>query len=453
MSNSQKVTLSVSASDQGSGVDVMAISTDGTTWLDWEPFIPELNYDLTGGDGSKNIFIKVRDVAGNTAEPRMKTILLDTTPPENVTIIINNGAEHTNSLTVNLALTAADRLSGLDKISLGYDGVEWSDWEPFRESLQFPMQQKNGRKKIWLRVTDVAGNIAKALDDIILDTEPPDPVIIFINRNDETTDSVDVKLTLHAEDTITGTALMAFSDNGINWTEWEKYVKTSTKPYTLSSGDGTKTVYLKVKDRAGNIAEAVSDSIILDTSVPDIDKQEEDQAVITDVESNSFIFLLIIIAIVIASILIAAISYTRRKSRLKAEREAVEKPVVSGTVAKPTGPGLPAPAAPQAPQLPAAATGVPQPTQPGPQLPAAATGVPQPAQPGPQLALPPGTQTPPAPGTTPAEPAPEWGALFSPGGIDAEPDKKDVFPCTQCGEPLEKVSEGRFYCYTCQKYE
>jgi hypothetical protein len=443
LTNSPKVSLSISASDQGSGLDMLALSTDGTFWSNWQPFAEELSYDLPGGDGIKNVYLKIMDHAGNIAEPRSKSIMLDTTPPENVSITINNGAEHTNELTVNLAITGEDKLSGIDRISLGYDGVEWSDWEPFRENMQFPLQQKNGRKKIWLRVSDIAGNVAKALDDIILDTEPPDPVIIFINRNDDTTDSVDVKLTIHAEDKITGTVLMAFSDDGTTWTEWEKYVKTSSRPYTLTAGDGNKTVYFKVKDGAGNIADAVSDTIILDTSIPEIEEQEE-QAVIADVESNSFIFLLIIVAIVIAAISIAAMSITRRKRRIKAEREAVDKPAAAGMITKPAGPALPAPAAPQAPQLPAAATGVPQPAQPGPQL-----ALPPAPQPGAPDQTPQSTTAGPAPQTL--ESMPEFNILFDPDAAKAE--TKTTFPCTQCGEPLEKVSEGRFYCYTCQKYE
>ncbi|MEM5820012.1 MAG: hypothetical protein QXO19_03915, partial [Candidatus Aenigmatarchaeota archaeon] len=52
-----------------------------------------------------------------------------------------------------------------------------------------------------------------------------------------------------------------------SWTNWEDC--TQTKSWTLSSGDGTKTVYYQVRDKAGNIKET-SDSIILDTSAPTI---------------------------------------------------------------------------------------------------------------------------------------------------------------------------------------
>jgi hypothetical protein len=44
---------------------------------------------------------------------------------------------------------------------------------------------------------------------------------------------------------------------------------TSTKSRTLATGDGNKTVYMQIKDNLGNISqEDISDTIILDTSVP-----------------------------------------------------------------------------------------------------------------------------------------------------------------------------------------
>jgi hypothetical protein len=59
---------------------------------------------------------------------------------------------------------------------------------------------------------------------------------------------------------------MQFSDDNQNWSDWEEYA--TSKTYTLPSGDGKKTVYVRFKDSAGYISETVSDSIILDTTAP-----------------------------------------------------------------------------------------------------------------------------------------------------------------------------------------
>jgi hypothetical protein len=54
---------------------------------------------------------------------------------------------------------------------------------------------------------------------------------------------------------------MRFSTDGVDWSAWEAFA--STKSYTLSSGDGTKTAYIKTKDAAGNESTVASASIIL----------------------------------------------------------------------------------------------------------------------------------------------------------------------------------------------
>ena len=63
---------------------------------------------------------------------------------------------------------------------------------------------------------------------------------------------------LSAADAISGVAKMSFSNDGISWSPWETYAISKT--CTLPAGDGLKTVYFRVKDNAGNIADTVSDT-------------------------------------------------------------------------------------------------------------------------------------------------------------------------------------------------
>ena len=53
---------------------------------------------------------------------------------------------------------------------------------------------------------------------------------------------------------------MRFRNEGTStWSGWFAY--STSKTWTLSAGGGTKTVYVKYKDRAGNISAAASDKI------------------------------------------------------------------------------------------------------------------------------------------------------------------------------------------------
>lgn len=62
---------------------------------------------------------------------------------------------------------------------------------------------------------------------------------------------------------------------------WENFA--TSKQVTLPSGDGLKTVYIKVRDAVGNETTSVSDSITLNTAVPVVTITGPDKATISKV--------------------------------------------------------------------------------------------------------------------------------------------------------------------------
>lgn len=259
--DSLDVSLSLQATDHGSRVSQMSFSTDAETWTAWEPFSHESAFTLPASDGEKIIYYRVQDRVGNVAEPVFDTIKLDTTPPESVSILINEGAEYTNSKEVTLTLDAFDLLSGIDKMSFSTDGETWTNWKPFARESTFILPVSEGEKTIHLRVMDNAGNTASSSDTIILDTTPPDSLSILINNGASETDSTSVILTLTAHDEGSGVYKMSFSNDGSYWSDWEPF--SGERALTLSPQAGEKSFYFRVKDRAGNIAEPVSAKIVL----------------------------------------------------------------------------------------------------------------------------------------------------------------------------------------------
>jgi len=76
--------------------------------------------------------------------------------------------------------------------------------------------------------------------------------------------SVDLALTATSgQGTITG---MSLSDGGITYGDWESFV--ADKPFTLSAGDGIKTVCAVFRDSSGLVSPVVSDMIGIDTHRP-----------------------------------------------------------------------------------------------------------------------------------------------------------------------------------------
>ncbi|MCK5559641.1 MAG: hypothetical protein KAJ51_03570, partial [Thermoplasmata archaeon] len=233
------VTLSLYAEDLESNVTSMSFGTDGESWSDWEPFSTKRTFTFPGEDGEKSVYFRVQDRASNIAEAVFDKITLDTKPPEKSSILINNGDKYTNSDVVSLILFATDELSGVNNISLSYDGIYWEDWVQYKTSkfTTTPSNTGDGNRIVYFRVDDKAGNIAEPVSDmIILDTKPPESLSNIINDGAYETNSTSVSLKLSADDSNSGLYQISFSDDNETWKGWEKYTKT--KIYNLPPGDG-----------------------------------------------------------------------------------------------------------------------------------------------------------------------------------------------------------------------
>ena len=79
--NSATVTATVIATDALSGVGDIALSADGVTWSAWQPYTPTVPWTFPPGDGTKTLWVRARDRAGNVSAPVHATIQLITTPP------------------------------------------------------------------------------------------------------------------------------------------------------------------------------------------------------------------------------------------------------------------------------------------------------------------------------------------------------------------------------------
>jgi hypothetical protein len=113
--------------------------------------------------------------------------------------------------------------------------------------------------------TDLAGNSETVKTTIYtIDTIAPTGSIT-INSDAAYAKSTAVTLTLTCSDNI-GCSQMQFSNDNVTWSTPVTYAVT--RSWTLSTGDGAKTVYAKVKDTAGNWSGSYSDGITLDMTAP-----------------------------------------------------------------------------------------------------------------------------------------------------------------------------------------
>lgn len=106
--------------------------------------------------------------------------------------------------------------------------------------------------------------------NLTLDTTAPGGVTLSINDGALYATSTAVTLTIATSDGVTtGYQMKVWGIDGVTdegSASWENF--STSKSVNLTSGDGLKTVYIKVRDDVGNESAQVSDTITLNTTVP-----------------------------------------------------------------------------------------------------------------------------------------------------------------------------------------
>lgn len=129
--------------------------------------------------------------------------------------------------------------------------------------------------------------------NLTLDTTAPSGLTLSINDGAMYASSTSVELAIGVTDeATTGYQMKLWGIDGVSEeasASWETFA--SQKQVTLTTGDGLKTVYVKVRDNVGNETSSVSSSITLDTSVPIVTITGPDKPTISKVTSfNKSIF-------------------------------------------------------------------------------------------------------------------------------------------------------------------
>jgi len=213
------------------------------------------------------------------SETKNVTVTLpDSTPPTttiNLSSVEGNNDWFTSDVTVTLSAT--DYISGVEETGYSFDNATWATYTmPFNITAE-------GTTVVYYNSTDRAGNVeAVKAETIKIDKTVPSGSI-NINNGDAYTILTSVRLTLTASDATSDVHQVRYSNDGVWDTEtWE--TPSSTKAWALTSGDGAKTVYYQVKDRAGLVS-MYQDTITLDTTPPTISITSPDEG--AEIRSSS----------------------------------------------------------------------------------------------------------------------------------------------------------------------
>ncbi|MCK5358807.1 MAG: hypothetical protein KAJ48_10460, partial [Elusimicrobiales bacterium] len=254
--------LTLSASDDRSGISKMQFKNDGLTYGSWEDYSTSMEWPIPSGDGIKKVWVKYKDKSGNINEYSAQTTF-DSQGPLG-TININNNVAITSSTAVTLNLTSSDS-GGMDKMQFKNEGGSWSAWEDCSTSKVWTLLSGDGEKTVYVRFRDTIGNISEYSDSIMLDSQGLTGEGILINNNAQYSNTTSVNLTLSASGGVTHMQIK--NESGGTWTDW--LVFNSPHSWELdSSADGTRRVYVRYKDGAGNISNTVDNTIYMDRVSP-----------------------------------------------------------------------------------------------------------------------------------------------------------------------------------------
>jgi hypothetical protein len=267
-------------SGDGNGSQHSAVPDNGFTIIDsYLNFIPSSDTAVQVAIASKQVTAAGTYTVRWTTSPSQKCACYliavrnaapatpDTTPPTG-SLQINGGAASTSQPNVTLTLAATDDATGVARMRFSNDGTNFSTPIAFATSAPWTLASGDGTKTIHAQFQDGAGNWSAPVSATITlatpapDTTPPTGSV-QINGGAESTPQAAVTLTLAATDNASGVTRMRFSNDGTTFSPDIAFAASAA--WTLSSGDGVKTVHAQFQDGAGNWSAAVSASIALAT--------------------------------------------------------------------------------------------------------------------------------------------------------------------------------------------
>jgi hypothetical protein len=253
------VTLELVESDTISGVESTFYRVDNGAWQVYTGAF------LIDGDGSHTVRFYSVDFAGNAETTTSIQLWIDTELPSTSEVLV--GAAGTDGwfisdVTVNL--TGSDETSGVDETKYRIDGGTWQTYaEPFSFSV-------DGTYFVEFYSEDLAGNEEgiKSIQ-VKVDTFAPSTI-------QETTGTVgtnewhtaDITITLTSSDATSGVKYTQFRIDGGAWQEYDA-------PVTMTS-DGIHMLVFRSIDKAGNVEDALTIEVKLDSTSPIVDLELTD---------------------------------------------------------------------------------------------------------------------------------------------------------------------------------
>ncbi|MHB1421379.1 MAG: hypothetical protein ACYCX4_17660, partial [Bacillota bacterium] len=232
---------------------------DNASWTSWATYSPYQSYTLSGPDGTKSVYVQVKDASGNVGTGYDQIALQTTnTAPINgatgnkfVSTSGNSGTAVVGGQTINVKYTQGTGVSlNLDPalnpsyVQYSMDNLRWLPAESYVSSKVFTLPDYEGFKTIFVRLPD--GTTYS--QTFVVDRTPPKIDEAVWKNGASATTSTTAYMEITATDNYTPDTELQVSTNKTTWSAFNGEVAV-----TLSSTPGYQTVTVYIKDDAGNI--------------------------------------------------------------------------------------------------------------------------------------------------------------------------------------------------------
>jgi len=251
------VSVSLSASDNRSGVAATEYSLDGTNWT------PYTSSVLISDEGTTTVSYGSTDRAGNHETVKSVTVKIDKTKPTtsaSVEPAAPNGANDWYTSNATISLSSADNTSGIATTEYSIDGG--TTWLLYTNSFSITNE---GVTTVKYHSTDNAGNVetAKNITVQIDKTAPTTSASINPAAPNGANGwyTKDVAVNLSATDNSSGVVAVEYSiDDGASWLPY-------ADGFSISN-EGVTTVKYRSTDSAGNRETVNSVTVQIDKTAP-----------------------------------------------------------------------------------------------------------------------------------------------------------------------------------------
>jgi hypothetical protein len=175
--------------------------------------------------------------------------------PVVTSFLINNGASSTTQSTVKLNNTCTGNPT--QYMASESPSFTRAIWKAYSTAPSFTLSSGYGVKTVYFKVKNALGESVVVSDTIR--RRQAKPVVTMFQINNGAASTTSRTITLNNSCTGNPTQYMASESSSFTSAVWKTY--SIAPSFTLSSGNGTKTVYFKVKNGGGESA-AVQDSIL-----------------------------------------------------------------------------------------------------------------------------------------------------------------------------------------------